>query len=232
MVSRSEFAGFPPGLIPFFKQLAANNNRGWFQENRERYRAQVLDPAVAFVLGMGPRLHRFAPDIVADPRAGGAGSIFRIHRDTRFSPDKTPYKTHLGIHFSAGNIKTDSPGFYFHLEPGMLLLAVGHYQMGKESLARYREAVLHKTHGPALDRAVRKVLALPGVKLGGSHYKRVPRGVDPAHKYGEYLLHNGLYVFTEDRPPRELFGPGCADFVAARFKAMAPVYAWLRKAMG
>ena len=98
------------------------------------------------------------PGVVADPRTNGAGSIFRIYRDTRFSKDKRPYKTYLGILFWQGRgKKMENPGFYFHLEPKGLMLGAGTYTFMKQGLEAFRKAVVHRTRGPALAKAVKKV---------------------------------------------------------------------------
>src|SRR4051812_48476114 len=89
---------FDPEFFDFLIELAANNDRDWFAAHKERYETQVLEPALAFIEHSGPRLSETTPPLRADPRRNG-GSLFRIYRDTRFSRDKTPYKTHTGMHF-------------------------------------------------------------------------------------------------------------------------------------
>lgn len=90
---------FSPRFFDFFRELREQNNRPWFEANKPRYEADVRDPLVQFVIEFSSRLHAISGHFVADPRPTG-GSIFRIYRDTRFSPDKTPYKTHAALHFS------------------------------------------------------------------------------------------------------------------------------------
>ena len=91
----TEFNGFPKETVKFLKNLAKNHKRDWFNEHKGDFDAYVTEPARGFVDAMGTRLMEIAPGIIAEPRVNG--SIFRIYRDTRFSKDKTPYKTHLGI---------------------------------------------------------------------------------------------------------------------------------------
>jgi uncharacterized protein (TIGR02453 family) len=182
---------------------------------------------VEFVLAMGERLRRFAPGVVADPRTNGAGSIFRIYRDTRFSKDKRPYKTYLGILLWQGRgKKMENPGFYFHLEPPRVMLGAGTYMFTKQGLPAFRKAAVHKTRGPALARAINKV-ERKGYEIGGSHYKRVPRGFDPEHPNADYLKHNGLYASTEGKIPGELYTRDLLAFCTKRFKDMYPVQEWI-----
>ncbi len=110
-----DFSGFPKELFTFLDQLAANNNREWFKDNKERYYDVVVDPVCDFIEAMEPRLHVISRHFVADSRPHG-GSMFRIYRDTRFSKDKRPYKENVGCQFrhEAGK-DAHAPGFYVHL---------------------------------------------------------------------------------------------------------------------
>jgi len=221
------FNGFPREAVRFYRELTKHNDRVWFEAHKDTYKERVLAPAQEFVLAMGERLRRVSPGIVADPRTSGAGSIFRIHRDTRFGRDKRPYKTYLGIFFWEGNgKKTENPGFYFQLEPNGFMLGVGAYMLTKPDLEAFRKAVVHKTRGPALARAIKKVKR-KGYEIGGAHYKRVPRGFDPEHPNAEYLRHNGLYAYTEGRIPGELYTRDLLGFCLKAFKDMYPIHEWI-----
>src|ERR1044072_1345885 len=109
---------FTRDAFKFLRELRENNDRAWFAANKERYEKYVRQPALKFVSGFSPRLAKISPHLVADPRPVG-GSLFRIHRDTRFSRDKSPYKTHLGVHFfhDTGKKAPSVPGFYLHIAP-------------------------------------------------------------------------------------------------------------------
>src|SRR5262245_65104780 len=118
-------ASFGPGLFSFLADLRANNNREWFAANRDRYEEQLLEPALAFIDAFAPRLEKISPHFRADARPTG-GSLFRIYRDTRFSKDKTPYKTNLGIHFRHELAKdAHAPGYYLHLGHGEVFAGAG-----------------------------------------------------------------------------------------------------------
>ena len=173
------FSGFPEKTVSFLCGLAAHNDREWFAAHKKEYETEVLEPAKAFVRAMGERLRRLSPQIKAEPRTDG--SLFRLYRDTRFSPDKSPYKTNLGIFFwEGGGPRMDCPGYYFHLEPPNLMLGGGLYIIPRPLLERYRRAVADAEYGPGLAAIVKKLTARPGYTLGGEHYKRVPPGYDPA----------------------------------------------------
>ena len=118
-------AHFSKEFFGFLAELKLNNNREWFQANKDRYSAVVLDPLVDFVADFGEHLRGINPHFVADPRPIG-GSIFRIYRDVRFSKDKSPYKTQAAIHFrhEMGR-EVHGPGYYLHLEPGEVYAGVG-----------------------------------------------------------------------------------------------------------
>ncbi len=231
MPTKYPFDGFPKATVKFYRDLSKHNDRPWFNENKPVYQEKVLAPAQDFVLAMGARLKKLSPNVMADPRATGAGSIFRIYRDTRFSRDKSPYKTFLGIFWwEADRKKMESPGFYFHLEANSLMIAIGHHVFPKEMMVSYRDAVVHAKRGPALARAVKKV-ATKGYEVGGKHYKKTPRGYDPEHQNAEFLLYTGLWAAEEGKIPKELYSSDLLDYCYARFKDMLPIYRWLAEAV-
>ena len=121
MMTPITFAGFPKQALTFFRDLSQNNTKMWFDRHREVYEQQVLVPARDFIMAMGDKLKKIAPGVQADPRVNK--SLFRLNRDIRFSHDKTPYKTHLGIWFWEGaRPRMECSGFYFHLEPDKVML--------------------------------------------------------------------------------------------------------------
>ena len=234
MAAIEEFTGFPKRAVTFLRDLAAHNDRDWFQARREEYEKSVLAPARAFVSAMGEQLRRLSPGIRFDPRTNG--SLFRIFRDTRFSPDKSPYKTNLGIFFWEGRgPRMECSGYYFHLEPPTLMLGAGLYFFPRPLLERYRSAVADPEYGDELAAIVKKVAALPGYSLGGEHYKRVPipssgtleadHLADPA--VAGLLRHDGLYSGWEGPIPAELHSPALVEFCWQKFKPMKPLHRWL-----
>ena len=116
---------FSPAVFTFLKDVAANNNRPWWEENKERYITLIREPAKEFIEDFGPRLQSISEHFVADSRTNG-GSLMRPYRDTRFSKDKTPYKTNIGIQFRHERGKdVHAPGFYVHIAPGDCWAGVG-----------------------------------------------------------------------------------------------------------
>ncbi len=226
MAQSPSFNGFSKKTLTFFKSLAANNNKTWFDEHRNEYDKYVLEPARDFILDMGSRLKKIAPGINADPRVNK--SLFRINRDTRFSKDKTPYKTNVAVWFWEGpGPRMECSGFYLHIEPTLMILGAGIHGFPSKMMEPYRQSVVDPKHGPALTRAVNKVLKDGELTLGGKHYKRTPRGFDPEHKNADFLLYNGLYVGIETKIPKELYSDGFSDFCYERFKKTLPLHRWL-----
>lgn len=219
------FKGFPRECVKFFEGLAKNNDKVWFGKHKTDFEDYVMEPARAFVVTMGERLRDIAPDVVADPRTDK--SIFRIHRDIRFSRDKTPYKTHLALWFWEGDgPRVDNSGFYFHMEPPSLFLGVGIYIFPKRLQEEYRKSVVHPIHGPALVKVIEEV-SRKGYKIGEKRYKRIPKGYEPDHEYAELLLYGGLDASIEMLVPDEFYKPDIVDYCFERFKDMSPLHRWL-----
>ena len=125
-MSTAEAPSFSPQLFAFLRELKQHNEREWFNANKDRYERELKEPALAFVEDLGYRLPQVAPHLTADKR-----SLFRIYRDTRFSKDKTPYKTHVGIYFRhARSRDADTAGLYLHLEPAARVPRRGHLAPG------------------------------------------------------------------------------------------------------
>ncbi len=225
MADQTQFRGFTKKTVSFFRALARHNDKAWFAAHRADYDEHVLAPAQAFVAAIGPRLREFAPGVHADPRIDR--SIFRLYRDTRFTNDKSPFKTHLGIFLWEGDRpKMECSGFYFHLEPPVLLVGVGLYFFPPPLLDEFRQAVLHPVHGQALEDAV-GLLSKRGYELGEPHYKRTPRGFDPAHPRARFLLYHGIWAGTESRLPDALYSARLIDYCLKRYRALAPLHQWL-----
>ena len=150
---------FSPELFEFMRQLKRHNNREWFAKNKQRYEAAVRDPALLFINGFAPHLHKLSPNFVADARPT-RGSLFRIYRDTRFASDKTPFKTHVGIHFSHASGKdAHAPVFYLHLEPDGCFAAAGVWHPDSSVLTKIRSAIIAE---PALWAKAKRKLEIEG----------------------------------------------------------------------
>jgi uncharacterized protein (TIGR02453 family) len=224
-VSETGFEGFSKKTLDFFDRLTRSNTKKWFGAHRDDYEEHVLTPSRTFVLALGDKLIKAAPGVQADPRINK--SLFRINRDTRFSKDKTPYKTHLGLWFWEGPGKRmECSGFYFQLDPTGIMLGTGLYCFTRELLDHYRRSVVDPKHGPALVRAVNKVQKA-GFDIGGRFYKKTPRGYDPKHKNADFLLFNGLYAGFQASPPEELYSEKLVDYCMDVYKKTLPLHKWL-----
>jgi uncharacterized protein (TIGR02453 family) len=220
------FAGFDKEMCRFFGELEENNDREWFAAHREVFDRSVLEPARQYVTAMGERLRKKAPGIVAMPMVDK--SIFRLHRDTRFSSDKRPFKTHLGIFLWEGDgSKLDCSGFYLHLEKDRLLIGGGIHIFSKALLAKYRAAVAEEKSGRRLVRILEAAGHHFHQDLDEDVYKRVPRGYPADHPRALLLKKKGMTLGESMPIPDALFTPEALDFVYDRFEKMLPLHKWL-----
>ena len=230
MDTASTFSGFPKQGLQFYRNLAANNNRDWFQVHKQEYLDYVLAPAVDFVIALGERLKTLSKSITYDTRTNGAGSIMRIYRDTRFSKDKTPYKTHLGISFGqGGKKKTESPGFHFHLDADGAALYTGLYMFSKPVLAAFRDAVVDDRLGKELESALAAVGRAGQYEIGGEQSKRVPARYDPSHRRADLLKYKGLYAKSPLIKPAVVSTPELVEVCFEHCRNMLPLQQWLAK---
>jgi uncharacterized protein (TIGR02453 family) len=224
------FEGFSKELFLFLSDLAANNNREWFEANKDRYIRYAKEPTIGFVVAMKDRLARISPSYVADPRANG-GSMFRIYRDTRFSADKRPYKENVGCQFrhSAGK-DAHAPGFYLHLQPGDCLAGGGIWKPPSPVLARIRAHIDAK---PDEWTRLKRYLAEDGElsEIQGDRTTRPPRGFSADHPHIEDLKLKTIFVrraFSDD----EVTSPGFIDEVESVWERLSPFMRFINEALG
>ena len=224
----NEFKGFPKELPQFLSQLQKNNTVAWFSCHKEDYDAFVKHPSEEFVCAMGEHLRTFCPGINAIPKVNK--SLFRINRDIRFSADKSPYKTNLGILFWEGPGKRmESSGFYFHLEGDLMMIACGLYIFPKPVMHRFRETLMDKKKGKELQKIVESLVS-EGYDMGTKHYKKIPKEFSPLSDFEkEYLLYSGLSTYMEFPIPDILFSPEILDFTRNHFEKMTPLHQWIVK---
>jgi uncharacterized protein (TIGR02453 family) len=223
-----QFSGFTKKSLKFFSDLQKNNSKGWFNENRNLFDSEILIPAKAFVTAMGDKLRKISPDIVADPRTDK--SIFRIYRDIRFSKEKIPYKTHLGIYFWEGaGKKLENPGFYFHFDKDSVFIGVGMHIFPKQMLTAYRDAVVDPKKGEKLEKAIKDVSKNnTEYSLGWKQYKQTPRGYDKDHPRADYLLYGGIGFHYKSEIPGEFYSNKLLDYTYKIFKDMSPIHFWIK----
>ncbi len=226
MASRAHIT---PELFKFFRELKRKNNREWFQKNKSRYEEIVRNPLLEFISEFAPKLHKLSPHFIADPRPVG-GSLFRIYRDVRFSKDKTPYKTAAGVHFRHEDCKNvHAPGYYLHLEPGMVFAGAGIWRPESRTLHKVREALVADPKG--WKRAVSGKAFTTECKLDGESLKRPPKGYDPEHPLIDDLKRKDFTAsvkFTEKQACEKDF----MKTLAASYKTMAPFNRYLTRAVG
>ena len=222
-MSGAEPPSFSPGLFAFLRELKANNEREWFRANKQRYEDEVKEPALAFVEDIGYRLGGFAPHLVADGR-----SLFRIHRDTRFAKDKTPYKTHVGIYLRhAASTDADTVGLYVHLEPRHVFLGAGIWHPGSAGLKRIRDAIVAR---PDAWRAAVTEVA-PGWTLAdGESLKRAPTGYPPDHPLVDDLRRKSFAVLSP-LTQKDATARGFLDLCEQRMAAARPFMEFLAAAL-
>jgi uncharacterized protein (TIGR02453 family) len=216
---------FSPATFRFLRELAKNNNREWFQANKDRYTDDVLEPSMSFIRAVGPRLEALSPHLVADARPVG-GSMMRIYRDVRFSKDKSPYRTAIGIHFMLDSQKSRDeslPGFFFHVAPGDSWAYAGVWRPEPPRLDQIRRAIVDRSSEWKKVRA-----AVPDIE--GEALKRPPPGYDPAHPWIEDLKRKG---FTAGVPLKdaEITGPKFPDRFVARCQSLNPLNQFLARAI-
>lgn len=216
-------AFFSPELFAFLRQLKRHNDREWFARNKDRFEATVRDPALRFIAAFAAPLAKLSPHFVADPRPA-RGSLFRIYRDTRFSHDKRPFKTHVGIHFSHETGKdVHAPIFYLHLELGGCFAAAGVWQPDAPALARIRAAIVRQ---PAPWGKIARKLELAGESLS-----RPPRGFDPQHPFIEDIKRKD-FCATISLEEEQICAPDFLTTFARACREMKPLVEFTTNALG
>src|SRR5467141_2598302 len=216
---------FTPEFFAFFRGLAKNNRKEWFDANKAQFQAVVLEPSVRFVRDAGNRLKKISPHIVGDPRAFG-GSLSRIYRDIRFSPDKSPYKTHVGIHFWHG--KADgpehTPGVFLHLGSGESGAYTGVWQPESPVLTKVRNRIVEEPD------AWRKVVRSK-IRMEGESLKRPPSGYDPNHPLIQDIRRKD-FVAVRSLRDDEVTSPRFLEAFVEAARDMDPLNRFLADAMG
>ena len=221
-------AGFGKATLDFLRALDANNNREWFAENRTRYEEQVLDVALRFIQAMQDPLADFAPHFTAVPTRVG-GSLMRVYRDTRFSKNKLPYKTNIGIQFRHEDARdVHAPGYYVHIEPDEVFLGAGMWRPASEPLKQIRQRIVAR---PA---EWRRVIADATFKrhfrLEGESLIRPPRGFDKNHECIDDLKRKS-FIAVKPLEPGAVLSARFSARVETAFRAAEPLMRFLCKSV-
>lgn len=216
------FGGFPPETLGFLRQLKRNNNREWFLAHKDLYEEKVKAPMIDLVLALGGAIQHFAPELVVDPKR----AIYRIHRDVRFSADKSPYKTHVAAIFVPRGIPKNSGAcLYFHVDPAEVVIAGGVYMPDSATLRTLRRHIAeHWEDLRAItnQKAFKKLLG----KLEGERLVRPPLGFPSDHPAIDLLRQKQFYV-AQTEPAELAEGPKLFPRLLGLFSAMIPLVRFL-----
>jgi uncharacterized protein (TIGR02453 family) len=228
-MASARYAGFKPETLKFLRDLKKNNNRDWFNENKPRYEEQVLDVALNFIQSMHDPLREIAPHFTAVPKRMG-GSLMRVYRDTRFSKNKLPYKTNIGIQFRHAQAKNaHSPGYYVHIDPDDVFIGAGMWLPESEPLLGIRQRIADK---PAEWKRVMGDKSFSRhFSLGGTSLKRPPRGFDKDHPLIDDIKRKS-FIAVKDMTHDDALSPQFQRKVETAFKAATPYMRFLCKAVG
>lgn len=214
---------FTPELFRFLTRLKRNNNRDWFLAHKEEYETYARQPAIQFITDFSGPLYKITPHLNADPR-GTRGSLFRIYRDTRFSSDKRPYKSHLAMRFSHRGKDVHSPGFYLHLEPGRSFAASGLWHPEPPTLLKVRTGIVERCEEW---RKIRKLLNWDDA----SKLSRPPRGFPCEHEFIDDLKLRDLGTAIEFSD-KQVCGPNFMTTFANACRRMSPLCGFLSSTLG
>ncbi|MCB9780867.1 MAG: DUF2461 domain-containing protein [Alphaproteobacteria bacterium] len=210
------YQGLPADTVAFLADLTDHNDKAWFDAHRDRYETAYKQAGIDFIEAMAPLVADLSPHVVAEPRLNG--SLRRIHRDTRFSQDKTPYKDHLDIIFS--DERSPSMAFFFRLKADALMVGGGCYQFDKPTLDRWRQAVLRDGDRIA---AILAGLRALDAETHMEPLKRVPRGFDHDHPHAELLKLKSVGLVQAMPVPDVLFTPDAPAHVASLMRPYRPL---------
>jgi uncharacterized protein (TIGR02453 family) len=228
-MGNSRYHRFEARTIKFLQELKANNNRDWFKANKSRYEEDVLDVALRFIQSMQDPLEAIAPHFTAVPTRTG-GSLMRVYRDTRFSNNKLPYKTNIGIQFRHERAKdVHAPGFYVHIDPDEVFVGVGMWRPDSGPLRQIRERIAAK---PAeWKRATESAVFKRNFHLGGESLLRPPRGFDKEHPLIEDIKRKS-FIAIRPLTIEDCVDPKFQRMVEGAFKQAMPLMQFLCSAVG
>ncbi|MEA3373439.1 MAG: DUF2461 domain-containing protein [Campylobacterota bacterium] len=215
---------FPKESLDFLARIRRNNTKEWFEAHRDEYEKLILEPSRAIAVEMGEHLQALVPTINAVPKING--SLFRIYRDIRFSKDKTPIKSRIGMIFWQGRGKRmQSSCFYLHFSPDDLFFAVGIRGFSKETLAAYRSYIKDDKHRAELYEILEEMKA-KGYEIPEAKYKRLPREFDKSMTYPELALYDSMYAYKVVAPQR-IHNEDFIDEAYQIYEGLLPLQQWV-----
>ena len=223
-MKRQAFSAFPQESLHFLRALKRNNNREWFQEHKSIYEQHIKQPMADLIDALAGEFQQFAPEMVASTKV----SAYRIHRDTRFSKNKAPYKTHVAAVFPHSGLgKHEGAGFYLHIAPSELLIGGGLYMPLPEDLNALRSHIAdhhERFHAIVAGRQFRRMFG----GLSGEQLSRPPRGFPKDHPAAEYLKYK-QFLAGRNLPPETATTPRFYKEVVGTFRAMLPFIRFLNE---
>ena len=214
---------FTPKTLAFLRALKRNNDREWFKARKDEYEAHVRQPMLTLLARLADDFRSFAPELVSDPRV----SLYRIYRDTRFSADKTPLKTHVGAHFPHRLLRKEGAGLYLEIAPGWVWIGGGLYMPETHQLAAIRA---HIANGHRKLRRIvesRAFISTVG-ELHGERLIRVPRGFSQDHPAAHYLRFR-QFLAGRECPSGLASSPRFYAEVLTVFRQVAPLVRFLNE---
>lgn len=220
---------FSDDTFTFLRTLAENNKREWFTEHKGEYEAYVREPARAFIRAMGPELAGFAPEFIADDRKLG-GSLMRIFRDVRFSNNKLPYKTNIGIQFRHRQGKdVHAPGFYLHIEASEVFVGAGIWHPESDTLKKIRTYI--DAHPTRWQDALQQKEFAQWFHMTGDALSRPPKGYAADHPLIEEIKRKD-FIGIAPLLPELMLEPDLPSLIGAYFAVTVPLMRELCRAVG
>jgi len=226
---------FSTATLAFLRGLKRHNDRAWFEANRPAYEAEAKQPMRELIEEMDVRLTRFAPEIIGDPKR----SMFRIYRDIRFSPDKSPYKTHASCWFyhrdGSRAVGRESggggAGFYFQIAPGDSFVGGGMWMPPRDALLRLRESIAEDPKRFGKIATDRRLLRRFGGLSEEAVLRRVPRGFAPDHPAARWLKFQS-FVMGRALTDAQAVSARLPALLEADFRLMLPLVRWINGVLG
>ena len=221
------FTGFPKAGFAFFRELAAHNDRDWFEAHRAAWDEQIVPAMALLCTELKARVADVLPGLQLVPRVGG--SLLRLNRDVRFSRDKSPFKTHAAALLWEGEDKSVSPAFYLQISPESVVLSGGLWIFEEGQLDRYRKRLMLPASGGRLDDAL--AAAAKAGMTPDAHEKlpKPPRGISPEHARAELSKHKGMVASRTQKAGAWVHTPELLDRAEEAARAYAPLHKWLRE---